>query len=72
MTSKECRELLRGFRQYGEEHRVYRVHAKEAADRIVALADELENNGKRQIPALTPLTAQPDATMIHRSERRRG
>jgi hypothetical protein len=47
MTPEECRALARELRQYGEDHVAYRARAREAADRLEALADEMEKGGIR-------------------------
>ena len=45
MSPRRCRQLAAELRQYAEDHPAYRARAKEAADRLETLAEEMERRG---------------------------
>jgi len=45
MSPRRCRKLAAELRQYAEDHPAYWARAKEAADRLEALAEEMERRG---------------------------
>jgi len=45
MSPRRCRQLASELRQYGEDHPAYWARARDAADRLEALADEMKRRG---------------------------
>jgi hypothetical protein len=45
MSPRRCRELAAELRQYADDHPAYRARAKDAADRLEALAFEMQRRG---------------------------
>ena len=45
MSPRRCRQLASELRQYAYDHPAYWTHAKDAADRLETLAEEMERRG---------------------------
>jgi hypothetical protein len=45
MSPRKCRQLASELRQYADDHRAYWTRARDAADRLEALAEEMERRG---------------------------
>ena len=45
MSPRRCQQLAAELRQYAEDHPAYWARAREAADRLEALAEEMERRG---------------------------
>jgi hypothetical protein len=45
MCPRKCRQLATELRQYADDHPTYSTHARDAADRLEALAEEMDRRG---------------------------
>ena len=45
MSPRKCRQLASELRQYADDHPAYWTHARDAADRLEALAEEMKRRG---------------------------
>jgi hypothetical protein len=48
MSPRKCRQLASELRQYADDHPAYWSRARDAADRLEALAEEMERRGFRE------------------------